>query len=104
MMVLRLLILSAPLAQGIAFNSEAWGASLKADGRSSTLSPDALDFFRDLENASSKKPVLMPPGDVRRALQESRRVAGSSKRLAFVDSLENGAGEFQASEEFQRAA
>merc|ERR1740138_197301 len=102
--MLRLLTLGAPLAQGIAFNSEAWGAGRKADGRSSTLSQEAVDFFRDLENASSKKPVLMPPGDVRKALQESRRDAGSSKRLAFVDSLDGGAGEFQASEEFQRAA
>jgi len=108
--MLRLLTVCAPLAQGISFNSEAWGTGRKtdqkdgsiADGRSSTLSPEAWDFFRHLENASSKRPVLMPPGDVRKKLQESKRGARSAKGLSFVDAFDGGAGEFQPSEEFQR--
>ncbi|CAK0802371.1 unnamed protein product [Prorocentrum cordatum] len=97
---LRLLALCAPLARGIALHSEARGAGLKADVGSSTLSPEAQEFFRDLESASSKRPVIMPPGDVRKALQESRH-AGGAQHLSFVDS--EGSGEFQPSEEFQRA-
>jgi len=112
MVALWLLTLCAPLAQGIAFDLGALSASRKADrndgkntdGRSSTLSLEAVDFFRSLEDASLKRPVLMPPGDVRKALQESRR-SNERASLLSVDSSQRhkGEGEFQPSEEFQRA-
>merc|ERR1719188_1285093 len=66
-----------------------------------------MDFFRSLENASSTRPVLMPPGDVRRALQESRHAAHRASRASMVAVTSGegvtGSGEFQPSEEFQRA-
>merc|ERR1719277_1873605 len=106
MAALWLLTLCVPLARGIAIKTEGQSAGLAAannEGRSRTLSAQALQYFHALNASSSRRPVPVPPGDVRMA-EVSRPAAGPS--LLGVDAsqaLESG-GEFQPSAEFQAQA
>ncbi|CAK0818789.1 unnamed protein product [Prorocentrum cordatum] len=107
MAVLWLLTLCAPLARGIAVKTEARSAgrvAASAEGRSRTLSAQALQYFHALNASSSKRPVLVPPGDVRRA--EVSRPAAGRPSLLGVDASQGlrSGGEFQPSAEFQAQA
>ncbi|CAK0818785.1 unnamed protein product [Prorocentrum cordatum] len=107
MAALKLLTLCAPLASGIALKTEARSAgrvAASAEGRSRTLSAQALQYFHALNASSSKRPVLVPPGDVRRA-EVSRPAAGRPSLLGVDASqgLRSGGG-FQPSAEFQAQA
>ncbi|CAK0879843.1 unnamed protein product [Prorocentrum cordatum] len=96
-----LLALCAPMAGGIALHSDARHAGGKADGFSSALSQETLDFFRHLENASSRRPAIMPPGDVRRAWQSRHTHGHANGDASLLDLADSDA--FQPSDEFQRA-
>ncbi|CAK0909620.1 unnamed protein product [Prorocentrum cordatum] len=98
---LGLLTAWAPLAHGIAFKSE---ASRKADrkitnaeGRAAALVARVAQYERAIEARAnaSKGPLLVPP-DFSRTGRASLLGVDSSQGLA-------GGGEFQPSEEFQRA-
>merc|ERR1719277_42464 len=107
MAALWLLTLCVPLARGIAIKTEAQSAgraAANAEGRARTVSAQALQYFHALNASSSKKPVLVPPGDVRMA--EVSRPAADRPSLLGMDAnqaLRSG-GEFQPSEEFQAQA
>jgi len=81
--VLRLLALLAPCAQGLVLRPEAGFAPRRASRRAGSLSATGLRFFSALDNASSKRPLLL-------MTLESREVVSSG-------------GSFQPSQEFQSA-
>ncbi|CAK0856115.1 unnamed protein product [Prorocentrum cordatum] len=105
MSVALLLILSAPLAHavGLSVRSET-DRSVAARARVEALaaSAEAMQYFRRLESASARRPVLVPPGDVRRA-EVSRPSGERRSSLLGLDAsrAHRVTAEFQPSAEFQ---
>ncbi|CAK0872178.1 unnamed protein product [Prorocentrum cordatum] len=97
-----LLALCAPLAaEGIALASGNLGAQrAAAKAKAKTVSAQALRYFQALNASSSRRPVLVPPGDVR------ARAEAPKPGARHVSLLEVGSqrGEFQPSAEFQAGA
>ncbi|CAK0893152.1 unnamed protein product [Prorocentrum cordatum] len=100
-----LLVLCTPLASAVrlSIRSETdHSAASRAQVQASAASAEAMQYFRRLEAASSRRPVLVPPGDVRRA-EVSRPSSEHRSSLLGLDSSQahRVAGEFQPSAEFQ---
>jgi len=101
MAALWLLTLCAPLAQGIALGSGGLIAGQAvAKTKAKTMSAEAQRFVQALNASSSKRPVLVPPADMRARGPVSMP---GGRHLSLLE-VGSDRGEFQPSAEFQAGA